>query len=98
MNRAAHSEKFHIAADHPALPGHFPGNPVVPGVVLLDRVAAAIERACGQHIGGFAQVKFQRPLLPDQTAELFIERDATGARFRFVSGSNVIASGALEFA
>jgi 3-hydroxyacyl-[acyl-carrier-protein] dehydratase len=31
-----------IAADHPAAPGHFPGNPVIPGAVLLHEVAAAI--------------------------------------------------------
>lgn len=96
MNRTTHSEKFHIGADHPALPGHFPGNPVVPGVVLLDRVAAAVERVWEQRVGGFPQVKFQRPLLPDQVAELFIERDATGARFRCVSAALVIASGAIE--
>ncbi len=34
---------FEIAADHPCLPGHFPGRPVVPGVVVLDHVLAAIE-------------------------------------------------------
>ena len=96
MNPIAHGEKFHIGADHPALAGHFPGNAVVPGVVLLDRVAAAVERIWGQRIGSFPQVKFLRPLRPDQVAELRIERDDAGARFRFASGTHVIASGAIE--
>jgi 3-hydroxyacyl-[acyl-carrier-protein] dehydratase len=34
---------FEIPEDHPCLPGHFPGQPVVPGVVVLDRVFAMIE-------------------------------------------------------
>ncbi len=27
-----------IPADHPSLPGHFPGRPIVPAVVILDEV------------------------------------------------------------
>ena len=60
---------FHIDADHPALPGHFPGRPVVPGVVLLDRVAAAIERETGARVAALVQVKFIAPLLPGADAE-----------------------------
>ena len=30
-------------ADHPVFPGHFPGNPIVPGVLLLARVLDAID-------------------------------------------------------
>jgi len=36
-----------IAADHPAFAGHFPGQPIVPGVVLLDAVLHAIVEANG---------------------------------------------------
>jgi 3-hydroxyacyl-[acyl-carrier-protein] dehydratase len=34
---------LHIALDHPAFAGHFPGNPILPGVVLLDEALRAIE-------------------------------------------------------
>ncbi len=98
MNTHSHCEKFHIAADHPTLPGHFPGNPVAPGVILLDRVTAAIEHAWGLRVGGFPQVKFLRPLRPDHAAELLIEGDATGARFRIVSGADIVASGTVGIA
>lgn len=36
---------FVVPHDHPCLPGHFPGRPVVPGVVVLDHVLQAVE-AC----------------------------------------------------
>jgi 3-hydroxymyristoyl/3-hydroxydecanoyl-(acyl carrier protein) dehydratase len=88
-------EQIYIAASHPALAGHFPGQPVVPGVVLLDRVAAALERLGAGHVSGFSQVKFVRPLLPEQRVELVIELDA-GARFRISDGAQLIASGSVE--
>jgi len=32
-----------VAIDHPAFAGHFPGMPILPGVVLLDEALHAIE-------------------------------------------------------
>jgi len=88
--------KFAIAHDHPALPGHFPGRPVVPGVVVLDRVLAAIEAAHGP-LGPLRlpQVKFVQPLLPGETAEIEIDVVADAARwkFRVLRDAAVIASG-----
>ncbi len=79
--------RFTIPHDHPSLPGHFPGRPVVPGVMLLDRVFAAIEAAHGP-LGAarLPQVKFLRPLLPGEAARVELEAmDAAGAapRWRF---------------
>jgi 3-hydroxymyristoyl/3-hydroxydecanoyl-(acyl carrier protein) dehydratase len=34
-----------FASDHPALAGHFPGHPIIPGVLLLDEALHALERA-----------------------------------------------------
>ncbi len=92
------TEKIHIAASHPALPGHFPGNPVVPGVVLLDRVGAAIERAWGLRVKGLPQVKFLRPLLPDQEAELVIENAGKSILFSITHAGATIANGSMESA
>ena len=90
--------RFCVPATHPALPGHFPGRPVVPGVVLLDQVAALIERACAAPIGSLPQVKFLRPLLPGQEAELSIEDDGKRVHFRILHDTAVIATGTVELA
>jgi len=60
-----------ITSDHPALPGHFPGNPVVPGVVILDQVLQALRRWQFDAIAPRVQdAKFVSPLLPDETMQI----------------------------
>jgi 3-hydroxyacyl-[acyl-carrier-protein] dehydratase len=56
-----------IRADHPSLAGHFPGASIVPGVVILDEVAAALaewRKDC--QLTGIRAVKFVLPLKPEQ--------------------------------
>ena len=85
--------RFAVAADHPSLPGHFPGRPVVPGVVLLDYVAALVLREhSGRRVGGFAAVRFVRPVRPGDVVEVGYEAGAFSCR---VEGA-VVASGRLE--
>ena len=91
-------EALRISAAHPSLPGHFPGNPVVPGVVLLDRVAAAIERAGGGHLARIAAVKFLAPLRPDEDAELRVVGDGSRVRFRVHRAGVTILNGEGELA
>ena len=57
-----------ISADHPSLAGHFPGEPIVPGVVILDEVAAALAKwREGCQLTGIRAVKFVLPLRPEQS-------------------------------
>jgi 3-hydroxyacyl-[acyl-carrier-protein] dehydratase len=90
--------RFSIDASHPSLPGHFPARPVVPGVVLLDHLAAAVEREWNARIARLPQVKFLRPLLPGENAELVIEREMELPRFVIRCGDDVVAKGTLEIA
>ena len=102
--------EFIIPADHPCLPGHFPDQPIVPGVVVLDRVLAAIEAQHGA-LGALRmpQVKFLQPLLPEQTARIELQRlsDASDTsmsdapprwRFRVLRDDTLIASGEVHAA
>ena len=95
MDIAVFIAPLRIAAAHPALPGHFPGNPVVPGVVLLQRVAAALKQWRDQPMARF-DVKFLAPLLPEQDATIELREDAARVRFAIRRGEDVLAKGAVE--
>lgn len=89
------SASFVVPADHPCLPGHFPGHPVVPGVVILDHVQSAIESRQGV-VGPLRlpRVKFLRPLLPGQRAVIVLEGGGDQAwRFRVERDGEAIATG-----
>lgn len=88
--------RLRISADNPCLPGHFPGRPLVPGVVILERVLQAVEQAHGPlRSVGLPQVKFMQPLLPGQTAEVVLEGAPPRWRFRVLRGDQLLASGEI---
>jgi len=58
----ARSAWLRVESDHPALAGHFPGHPIVPGALLLDEALHAIDAAeTSWHI---ANLKFHRIVRP----------------------------------
>lgn len=54
-----------IPNPHGCCEGHFPGNPVLPAVVLLDAVLCALEPVAGMRLT-VAAAKFLNPVRPGQ--------------------------------
>lgn len=83
---------FHVPREHPCFAGHFPGNPLVPAVVVLEHVIALAERHL-RHLGsdervqGVLQAKFVRVLGPDEQATVTFSPRRGGLGFDVAAGS-----------
>ena len=90
--------QMRVPADHPCLSGHFPGQPIVPGVVILDEVIAAIADQLGAAPAALQliQIKFLRSLRPEQTATLSLLGDAPTWTFAVHHGEALLANGRVR--
>jgi 3-hydroxymyristoyl/3-hydroxydecanoyl-(acyl carrier protein) dehydratase len=83
-----------VPYDHPCLAGHFPGEPIVPGVILLDAVREALQSWQPQfRLTGIRQVKFLIPLLPGQALDIQLEEQEGRLRFRAHHAEALIMQG-----
>ena len=92
---------LHVAPDHPAFAGHFPGQPLLPGVSLLAEVLEAVldtpELAAA--IGPTPRIgaaKFLAPVRPGADLTVQLDASARGVRFEVRKGDRVAASGSFE--
>lgn len=92
-----------IASDHPAFAGHFPGTPIVPGVVLLDEALQAIGRLTGCDLSAcqISTVKFLSPVRPGEPVSVRYEAQGTQPlkfRFDILSDERKVATGSIRVA
>jgi 3-hydroxymyristoyl/3-hydroxydecanoyl-(acyl carrier protein) dehydratase len=69
---AEYSAILPVDPEHPVFAGHFPGRPIVPGVLLIDWALAAIQDVVPEamSIAELGTVKFLQPVRPG--AELLL--------------------------
>ncbi len=86
-------------AHHPAFAGHFPGNPLVPGVVLLDWAwqAAIAELPAGSRLLGVSQAKFLAPVRPNDAVEIALQVKTGSVAFVIQIGAQVAAQGSFKW-
>lgn len=93
------STPLSLPVPHPATEGHFPGTPILPGVVLLDEAVRVIEQALGAEATRWrvSSVKFLSPAGPAEALRLEHERLASGAiRFSISTADRTVATGQLS--
>lgn len=91
----ANRARGNVAADHPALDGHFPHAPIVPGVLLLSEVIRLAARS--RRVTGIKQAKFHAPLRPNQAYVIDLDPVSPNSiKFAIRHEQSLVASGLLQ--
>lgn len=86
-----------VPPDHPSFAGHFPGRPILPGVVMLDRVlrfAVANAGECSGH-WQIASAKFLSPVAPGEVLVFQLRGQRPSLSFEIRAADRLVASGQL---
>jgi 3-hydroxyacyl-[acyl-carrier-protein] dehydratase len=87
-----------VPVDHPAFAGHFPGQPIVPGVLLLDRAVLFAENLLARKLESWqvGNAKFLSPVLPGEVLTYVLQTKASGSiTFIARAAGRDVASGSL---
>lgn len=89
--------KCHITGDEWFLKGHFPENPVVPGVILCEMLGQSacillsdVAKGATPYFTGLDKVKFRNPVKPGDTLETECEITRTRGNFYFAKGKGKV--------
>lgn len=80
-----------INENHEVFAGHFPGNPIMPGVCMMQIIKELTEQimACSLFMESLSNVKFMALINPFVNPELLLELDITSTEDNLIKVKNV---------
>jgi 3-hydroxyacyl-[acyl-carrier-protein] dehydratase len=88
-----------LPSDHPAAQGHFPGNPIIPGAVLLSETVRLIEAQLGVNLSPYRirRAKFPHPARPgDHIVVEFTGSAGASIKFQCAVKGDTVLVGEVE--
>ena len=92
------SFNINVPHSHPSLAGHFTGNPVVPGVVIIDEVIRGLkDKDPSIKIINIPMIKFLTPLKPDTEVKVKVTTRPNGLlQFSLFESDLMISNGQFK--
>ena len=89
---------FTVSSSHPSISGHFPGNPIVPGAVIIENVIKVFSRSNdSREITSLSTVKFIKPIEVNQKVDVnFLSISTELISFECVSNNVVLVLGRFK--
>ena len=90
-----YEKSWYIAPNQPVFAGHFPGNPIMPGVLVLGLLKSLLAEHSGAQvqIAAIKRQKFMRPVLPGDTLCIRINKLDVDGEFLDVNYQASVAEG-----
>lgn len=96
-----------VPTDSPWFPGHFPGEPILPGIALIHTVQQVILQNAKKsnenvRLDALRRIRFVQPVKPGETLKLNISREDAGNEilfsFKIANKENIIVCSGLIIA
>ncbi len=97
------SADVHIPAESPWFCGHFPGNPILPGIAQLYMIFDLIQRSLNKHLTltEVSRIRFKQMIMPDDRLTVSASprpgREGSYA-FRIIKQDELICNGVITVA
>ncbi|MEJ2283659.1 MAG: FabA/FabZ family ACP-dehydratase [Desulfobacterales bacterium] len=103
INRSAENEisaDIHVPSDSPWFDGHFPGEPILPGVAQIGMVFEAIRKAQKQElkVSSVRRVRFKSIIRPDDRLKIIaapLKQENGSYSFRILVQDETVCSGVM---